>query len=89
MPAIAGVGVLLSLKVWLLNYKNKFLAAALLAVHQVLTILVKGDTVDVNVAASQRMSPAAWSAAADIFRQELPGVQMLTQEQVQIQSHCA
>jgi hypothetical protein len=51
-------------------------------VLQVVTILVKGDTVDVNVAGIQRMSPQAWAAAADIFRRELAGVQFLQQQQV-------
>jgi hypothetical protein len=49
---------------------------------QVVTILVKGDTVDVNVAGIQRMSPQAWAAAADIFERELAGVQLLQQQQV-------
>lgn len=45
-------------------------------------MLVKGDTVDVNVAGIQRMTPQAWAAAADIFRRELADVAMLTQQQV-------
>jgi hypothetical protein len=49
---------------------------------QVVVMLVKGDTVDVNVAGIQRMSPQAWAAAADIFRRELAGVQLLQQQQV-------
>lgn len=49
---------------------------------QVVTMLIKGDTVDVNVASIQRMTPEAWAAAAEVFKQQLQGVQLLTQEQV-------
>ncbi|WIA10286.1 hypothetical protein OEZ85_010480 [Tetradesmus obliquus] len=53
---------------------------------EVVVMLVKGDTVDVNVAGIQRMTPQAWGAAADIFRRELADVAMLTQQQVEQQT---
>lgn len=61
------------------------LSAAGDVLSQVLTILVKADTIDVNVAASQRMTPTAWAAAADVFREQLQGVQLLSRKQVSSQ----
>jgi hypothetical protein len=67
------------------GYSADMLCCACCCVSQVVTILVKGDTVDVNVAGIQRMSPQAWAAAAGIFRSQLAGVQFLQQQQVRQQ----
>lgn len=44
--------------------------------------MVKADTIDVNIAGSERMTPAAWAAAAAEFGQQLAGVPLLSQQQV-------
>jgi hypothetical protein len=49
---------------------------------QVMVLQVVADTIDVNVAGSVRMTPEAWAAAADMFRDKLSGVQLLTAAQV-------
>jgi hypothetical protein len=64
------------------------LLAACLLQCKVVVLLVKGDTVDVNVAGTQRMGPQAWAAAADIFARELAGVQFLQQQQVRHERCC-
>jgi hypothetical protein len=49
---------------------------------QLVIIGVVPDTIDINVAGIEHMSDAAWHAAAAVFKRELAGVQLLTQEQV-------
>jgi len=47
-------------------------------------LLVKADTVDVNVAGSLRFTPEDWAAAAAVFQRELQGVQLVDELQVRL-----
>lgn len=62
------------------------MGAAVAAVHASLTQLVvlnvKADTIDVNVAGSLRFTQQDWAAAAEVFGQELQGVQLVDDRQV-------
>lgn len=49
---------------------------------QLLVLLVKADTIDVNVAGSLRFTQQDWAAAAQVFEQELAGVQLVVEQQV-------
>lgn len=49
---------------------------------QLLVLLVKADTIDVNVAGSLRFTQQDWAAAAEVFEQELAGVQLVDEQQV-------
>ena len=44
--------------------------------------MVKADSVDVNFAQINRMTPRAWQIAAQVFEKELAGIKLLTREQV-------
>jgi hypothetical protein len=45
-------------------------------------MMVKADSVDVNAAQINRMTPRAWEIAAQLIREELAGIRLLTEEQV-------
>lgn len=49
---------------------------------QLVVLLVKADTIDVNVAGSVRFTPDDWAAAAEVFVQALQGVQLVDEWQV-------
>lgn len=53
---------------------------------QLLVLLVKADTIDVNVAGSKRFTKEDWVAAAEVFKQELEGVQLVDEQQVRVVS---
>lgn len=66
--------VLLLLCLWLLR----------IPLMQLVVLLVKADTIDVNVAGSLRFTQQDWAAAADVFRRELAGVQLVDDRQVRL-----
>lgn len=49
---------------------------------QLVVLLVKADTIDVNVAGSKRFTQQDWAAAAAVFERELQGVQLVDEQQV-------
>lgn len=49
---------------------------------QLVVLLVKADTIDVNVAGSKRFTQQDWAAAAEVFERELAGVQLVDEQQV-------
>lgn len=49
---------------------------------QLVVLLVKADTIDVNVAGSKRCTQQDWAAAAEVFERELAGVQLVDEQQV-------
>jgi hypothetical protein len=53
---------------------------------QLLVLLVKADTIDVNVAGSKRFTTEDWGAAAEVFKRELEGVQLVDEQQVRTES---
>lgn len=54
----------------------------LMLLLQLVVLLVKADTIDVNVAGSLRFTSQDWEAAAEVFSQELAGVQLVDKRQV-------
>jgi hypothetical protein len=54
----------------------------------VLVLLVKADTIDVNVAGSLRFTSEDWQAAGEVFSRELAGVQLLDERQVSEEVGC-
>jgi hypothetical protein len=51
---------------------------------QLVVLLVKADTIDVNVAGSKRFTQRDWAAAAEVFERELAGVQLVDEQQVRL-----